>query len=75
MACGNTEAALENLTIATELRLGWAEALAQRGFVLAKLDRLDEARQALSAALAADPGHEPARASLAALDSTRPADC
>jgi tetratricopeptide (TPR) repeat protein len=74
MACGNTEAALENLTVATELRPGWAEALAQRGVVLARLDRLDEAKQALTAALAADPGHEPARASLAALDSTRPAD-
>jgi type IV pilus assembly protein PilF len=64
LACGNISAALENFTAACDLRPGWADAEAYRGAASAELGDADAAKQALSAALAAEPQHLLARAAL-----------
>jgi tetratricopeptide (TPR) repeat protein len=72
LACGNVSAALENFTAARDLRPGWADAEAYRGAALAELGHADAAKQALSAALAAEPEHLLARAALDELTRNGP---
>jgi tetratricopeptide (TPR) repeat protein len=68
LGTGNADAALEQFTVASDLRDGWTTAEIYRGVALAELGRITEARESLSAALAAEPGNRLAQATLDAVN-------